>query len=102
MANLVSNPSEFFGGETQIITVRSGSEQEVVERRDPIDVSEIDETVREILSGTPLTMNGLNDWVYIPFNYEYPSRREEFLQELNVAGIDIYRLEKDPSPFSKK
>lgn len=35
--------------------------------RDPINVSEIDETVREILSGTPLTMNGLNDWVYIPF-----------------------------------
>ena len=91
MATLVSNPSEFFGRETQIITVHSGSEQEIVER-EPVNVSEIDETVREILSGTPLTMNGINDWVYIPFNYEYQSRREEFLEKLNKAGIDINRF----------
>ena len=101
LANLVSNPSEFFGRETQIIRVHSGSEQEVVER-EPVNVSEIDEPVREILSGTPLTMNGLNDWVYIPFNYEYQSRREEFLEKLNVASIDIDRLEKDPNYILEK
>ena len=96
LATLVSNPSEFFGRETQIITVHSGSEQEIVER-EPVNVSEIDETVLEILSGTPLTINDLDDWVYIPFNYEYPSRREEFLEKLNDESIDIYRLENDPN-----
>lgn len=70
--------------------------------RDPINVSEIDETVREILSGTPLTINGLNDWVYIPFIYEYQSRREEFLEKLNKAGIDINRLENDPNYILEK
>lgn len=101
LATLVSNPSEFFGRETQIITVHSGSEQEIVER-EPVNVSEIDETVREILSGTPLTMNGLNDWVYIPFNYKHQSRREEFLEKLNTAGIDINRLENDPNYIFNK
>lgn len=102
LANLVSNPSEFFGRETQIIRVHSGSEQEFEERRDPIDVSEGNETTQKIPSGTPLTMNGLNDWVYIPFNYEYQSRREEFLEKLNVASIDIDRLEKDPNYILEK
>ena len=102
LANLVSNPSEFFGRETQIIRVHSGSEQEFEERRDPIDVSKGNETTQKIPSGTPLTMNGLNDWVYIPFNYEYQSRREEFLEKLNVASIDIDRLEKDPNYILEK
>ena len=102
LANLVSNPSEFFGRETQIIRVHSGSEQEFEERRDPIDVSEGNETTQKIPSGTPLTMNGLNDWVYIPFNYEYQSRREEFLEKLNVASLDIDRLEKDPNYILEK
>lgn len=102
LANLVSNPSEFFGRETQIIRVHSGYEQEFEERRDPIDVSEGNETTQKIPSGTPLTMNGLNDWVYIPFNYEYQSRREEFLEKLNVASIDIDRLEKDPNYILEK
>ena len=102
LANLVSNPSEFFGRETQIIRVHSGSEQEFEERDSPVNVSEIDEPVREIISGTPLTMNNLDNWVYIPFNYKHQSRREEFLEKLNTAGIDINRLENDPNYIFNK
>lgn len=95
LATLVSNPSEFFGGETQIITVRPGFEEGIGER-EPVDVLESREAVQEISSGTPLTLNGLNNWVYIPFNYKYQSRKEEFLCKLKEKSIDIGRLKTDP------
>ncbi|MGP1620218.1 MAG: hypothetical protein ACTTIL_05585 [Bacteroidia bacterium] len=105
LATLVSKPSEFFGRETQIITVRPGSEERIVER-EPVNVSEIDETTQKISSGTPLTINGLYDWVYIPFNHEYKDRNEEFLRKLHEKGIDVSRLKGDPEyaldPMVKK
>lgn len=94
LAKLVSNPNEFFGEETQIIGVRPNSDTEIGEIPS-LNVLEINET-RTIPSGTPLTISGLNDWVYIPFNYKYAERKKQFLDELQKEGIDVDRLKTDP------
>ena len=96
LANLVSNPSEFFGRETQVIAIQPGSEERIIEPH-PVDVSEFRETVRKIPNGTPLILNGLNDWVYIPFNHEYQNRYKEFLCKLQEKNIDIDELKNNPN-----
>lgn len=92
---LVSNPHEFFGGETKIIEIQPGPDMEI-EESPPLDVSDRGETITTISSGIPLTINGLNDWVYIPFNYDYENRNKQFLDELQNKGIDVDRLKTDP------
>ena len=93
---LASNPDEFFGRETQIIGVRPNSDTEIGEIPS-LNVLEINETRKEIQSGTPLTINGFNDWVYIPFNYDYENRNKQFLDELQKECIDVGRLRTDPN-----
>ena len=88
---LVSNPHEFFGGETKIIGVRPSSDTEIGEITS-LNVLEINETRTEIQSGTPLTINGFNDWVYIPFNYQYKTRSNEFQNKLHNEGVDVGKL----------
>lgn len=93
LAKLVSNPNEFFGEETQIIEVQPPDTE--IGEIPSLNVLEINET-RTIPSGTPLTISGLNDWVYIPFNYKYDERNKQFLYELQKKGIDVDRLKTDP------
>ena len=95
LAKLVSDPNEFFGRETQIIGVRPSSDTEIGEIPS-LNVLEIDETRTEIQSGTPLTINGFDDWVYIPFNYQYKTRSNEFQNKLHNEGIDVGKLKTDP------
>ena len=96
LANLVSNPNEFFGEETQIIEVQPSFDTEIGEVPS-LNMSEIGEPRTEIPSGTPLTINDFDDWVYIPFNYEYKNRNKQFLDELQKEGIDVGRLRADPN-----
>ena len=100
LANLVSNPDEFFGGETRIIEVQPSSNTEIGEAP-TLNVSEIGET-REISSGTKLTINGFDDWVYIPFNFDYKNRNKQFLSELQKESIDVGRLKIDSNYFFKE
>ena len=95
LAQLISDPNEFFGRETQIIGVRPSSDMEIGEIPS-LNVLEINETRTEIQSGTPLSINGFNDWVYIPFNYKYDERNQQFLDELQKKNIDVDRLKNDP------
>jgi len=95
LAKLVSDPNEFFGRETQIIGVRPSSDTEIGEIPS-LNVLEINETRTEIQSGTPLTISSLNDWVYIPFNYQYKTRSNEFQNKLHNEGIDVGKLKTDP------
>ena len=95
LAKLVSDPNEFFGRETQIIGVRPSSDTEFGEIPS-LNVLEINETRTEIQSGTPLSINGFNDWVYIPFNYQYKTRSNEFQKKLHNEGIDVGKLKTDP------
>lgn len=96
LAKLVSNPNEFFGEETQIIEIQPGPADMEIEESPPLDVSDRGETITTISSGIPLTISGLNDWVYIPFNNDYENRNKQFLDELQNKGIDVDRLKNDP------
>lgn len=96
LAKLVSDPNEFFGRETQIIGVRPNSDTEIGEIRS-LNVLEINETRTEIQSGTPLTINGFNNWVYIPVNYQYKTRSNEFQNKLHNEGVDVGKLKTDPN-----
>lgn len=93
---LVSNPHKFFGGETKIIEIQPGPADMEIEESPPLDVLDRGETITTISSGIPLTISGLNDWVYIPFNYDYENRNKQFLDELQNKGIDVDRLKTDP------
>ncbi|RRD75046.1 hypothetical protein EII14_08745 [Alloprevotella sp. OH1205_COT-284] len=95
LAKLVSDPNDFFGIETQIIGVRPSSDTEIGEIPS-LNVLEINETRTEIQSGTPLTINGFNDWVYIPFNYQSKTRSNEFQNKLHNEGIDVGKLKTYP------
>ena len=66
LAQLVNEPNKFFGEGTQVIEVKPHSEGNI-EEGNIINVSERPD-IKVIPSGTGLTINNLNDWVYIPFN----------------------------------
>lgn len=95
LANLVSNPNEFFGGETQIIEVQPSSQERIVER-ESVNVSEKHETVQKVSSGTPITLNDLINWAFIPFNHKYEERNKEFIDKLQEKDVDICKLKTDP------
>lgn len=90
LAQLVNEPNKFFGEGTQIIEVKPHSEGNI-EEGNIINVSERPD-IKEVPSGTGLTINNLNDWVYIPFNYKYESRSKEFLCKLKDQKIDVEQL----------
>lgn len=79
LSNFVLSPNDYFGNETQIITVRPSLEEEI--NNDPIDISELSES-REISSGTPLRPTKSYEWVFIPTNHEFIERKEEFINKL--------------------
>lgn len=102
LANLVSNPAEYFGKGTKVILVQPGDEKDSEEKTSPLDISEIQRPTKEVASGRPLTIKGLNDWVYIPFNYEFSSRSKEFQEQLSKAGIPPNQLRTDPNLLASK
>ena len=95
LAELVSNPNEFFGAETQIITISPDSEEKIG-GINPINVSEISKTVQEVSNGTPITLNDLINWVFVPFNHKYEERNKEFIDKLQEKEVDICKLKTDP------
>jgi hypothetical protein len=94
LSNFVLSPNDYFGHETQIITVRPSLEEEI--NNDPIDISELSES-REISSGTPLRPTKSYEWVFIPTNHMFLERKEEFINELKKKGISYEQLRIDPN-----
>lgn len=69
LVELVKNPLGFFGNNTRVVVVKSSSEG-LNESKEPISLSDLSSN-SERLSGTPLSINGIRDWVFIPYNYEF-------------------------------
>lgn len=91
LATLVSNPNDFFGEKTRVITVQPYSE----DRRESINL-DTNKTIKNILSRTSITINNLSDWIFVPFNYENEERKNEFLNKLSENNIDIEKIKNDP------
>ncbi len=87
---LINNPQEFFGANTEIITVSATEDRET-----PIDDNQvqinIDEINRDnIESGASLVKSfGTYDWEFIPYNYEYATRNKVLEEELEKVGFDV-------------
>ena len=91
--NLIENPQEFFGEETQIITVSppENSENPIIEL---IDLDNL--TTSNISSGSILRKNFRSyEWIFIPFNYEYETRNNELENLLSKHGFDVKKLKND-------
>jgi len=93
---LISNPEDFFGSETQIITVAASENNE-----SPIDDNigrlNIDNTMTSsIQSGSILKKTFTNyEWVFIPYNFKYKERHEKLIDALKEKGFDVDKLQSD-------
>ena len=96
---LISNPDEFFGDDTQIITVKATDNNISVDNNKiPIDIdTEVD---NEIDSGTSLKKTfSTYEWIFIPYNYKYDDRHIKLIGQLKTNGFtdeEIEQLQTDP------
>ena len=98
LVKLVTSPRIFFGNKTRIVKVERSSERP----NESQESTNLSNSVQDlnISSGTPLIINGFQDWVFVPYNYKFPERSKEFLDKLNEEAykkmIDVEGLKDDP------
>lgn len=100
--NLINNPQQFFGEKTKIIYVRSSDNNEIP-INDNVEPTNIDEIIKtkdaenlEVESGVQITLKGLLNWVFIPFNYKYNQNHNDLIKELTKEGFNTTKLTTDP------
>lgn len=93
---LINNPQEFFGDETQIITIIP-TENNETPLNDNIAPQSIDTlTTTSIESGSILSKTfDTYDWIFIPYNYQYNTRNSQLENLLRTKGFDVDRLKGD-------
>lgn len=94
---LIENPQEFFGEETQIVTVRpsENNENPIGDDVEIIDLDNLKNT--QIQSGSILRKKFKTyEWVFIPFNYEYENRNSELENLLLENGFCVKELKENP------
>lgn len=98
---LINSPEEYFGKETKIIYVRpsENTESPISENIEPQDLDDItkpdDADNIEIESGTKIRINGLKNWIFIPFNNDYIKNHQDLKTELTTEGFDVKKLSND-------
>ena len=96
LAELVSDPKEFFGEGTHVFLVQPSTEKENGEKATIwLSKSDPEENPKEIPSGSPLILKNYGDWVFVPYNHLNKKRGEDFRAKLQADGIDVEKLE-DP------
>lgn len=94
---LIENPREFFGEETQIITVEPSEniDSPISDNTELIDLDNLKNT--KIQSGSILRKNfDTYEWAFIPFNHKYKDRNNELERLLSENGFNVYKLKTDP------
>lgn len=94
---LIENPQEFFGQETQIITIEASenSENPINDSIEPINLDELETS--NIPSGSILRKNFKSyEWIFIPYNYQYSSRNKELEDLLINSEFDVEKLKTNP------
>lgn len=93
---LIENPQEFFGQETQIITIQpsENSESPIDESIEPINLDNL--TTTNIASGSILKKTFKSyEWLFIPYNYKYSFRNSELETLLISNKFDVEKLKTD-------
>lgn len=100
LATLVSDPTQYFDPETQIIAVKPGKS---LNKEDESGKERINNNVKIISSGEILSLlTKESDWVFIPYNYEYKIRSKEFVKKIQDSIVDLQKLKKDPEYATQK
>lgn len=91
MIDLVRNPESFFDDATKVIRINPTENHNEPENNDnSVNIDEFDG--KALKSGDRLTLSGLPNWFFIPFNYKYSKRHQDLLDNLNSEGFDIATL----------
>nr|WP_320058207.1 MBL fold metallo-hydrolase [uncultured Bacteroides sp.] len=97
IGTLIRNPQAFFGNDTQIIQVRSTEENNIRDEDTNPTIIENLSSGEIINSGVQLSISSNNDWIYVPYNYEYNNRRKNLLDKLEEAGFNEDKFVNDIS-----
>lgn len=96
---LINNPQDFFGDDTQIITITQtdntdNNETPINNSTEPQNIDTLQTT--SIQSGSILRKSfDTYDWIFIPYNYQYNTRNNQLEKLLLKNGFDIDRLKTD-------
>ncbi len=100
---LINEPEKYFGVKTKIIYVKP-SENNKSPINDNTETQNIDEIVKpndankfEIESGVKLTISGISNWIFIPYNNNYINNHNDLIRELKREGFDTTKLIKEPN-----
>lgn len=90
---LIINPEEFFGNDTRVYRVKRVN-NEVDSNQRIFNLDEMQPMITEIESGCRVTCSLLSPyWEYIPFNFMYQERHNEFMRECQNNNIDLDNLQ---------
>lgn len=94
---LLNNPQEFFGSDTQIITIIPIENNEAP-INDSIEPQSIDDLATSSIQSGSILSKTFNtyDWIFIPYNYQYNTRNSQLEKLLKTKGFDVDRLKGDP------
>jgi hypothetical protein len=88
---LMTNPKEFFGNNTEIISVRYTNGQEPT--RDELVLNDNEPSPKqEIVSGTIIQFRNMHDWCYIPFNFDKDARYKKLIDLIVSRRLDLDKL----------
>lgn len=88
--SLIDNPAAFFGNDTAIVYIEPSDSPDIEMSRESINIEEI--KAGKIKSGVNFKYN---DWIFIPFNYEFKKRKIDLLKLLEINKIEIDCLKSD-------
>lgn len=90
LAELITNPNQFFGENTKIVFVKS-SDKKFDSYEDDINFDRLNDN--PLLSGTRIKIFNNNLWYFIPYNFEYEKYHSAFIDLLEDNNIDIDNIQ---------
>jgi hypothetical protein len=94
---IIDDPDGFFK-DSRVIYVKLGNDKSSETNNSPAIIEEItadSDGKYKIESKRQLSLSGLPNWVYIPYNYEYTARNIDLLALLTSEGFDTTKLQND-------
>ena len=88
---LMTNPGEFFGNDTEIISVKYTNGKEPT-RDELVLIDNEPSPKQEIVSGTIIKFRNLHDWRYIPFNFDEDARYKTLIDLIASRRLELDKL----------
>ena len=91
LKQLVQDPTSLFKG-SKVIYVKPVGEEGDTDKT--FEISDDNPGIKEVASGCKLSYCHYSDiiWYYVPYNYEYLARQEEFLRGVGYDKIDVRHI----------